>query len=82
MDGNVNRCVRRRRGVHGLEEHGAFVLIEELGGGVDVVVGPSIWATNHHDCHPAGGGGRSIDAIVVDGRLQELRVVLEPGRQG
>lgn len=79
VDRNVDWGVRVGRGIHGLEEHRAFVLIEELGGGVDMVVSAGIGTTNDHDCQTTcGRGGRVIDAVVVDGRLEEMGIFLEP----
>lgn len=37
------------RGLDGLEQHAATVLVEEFGGAVDVVVCSCIWAADDHD---------------------------------
>lgn len=56
------------------------MLVKEFGGGVDVVVGSRIRSSDDHDGQPARGWiGRMVDAVVVDGRLQEMRVIFEPG---
>jgi hypothetical protein len=38
------------RGLDGFEEHAAFVLEEEFGGAVDVVVCAGVGAADDHDC--------------------------------
>lgn len=63
-------------GVNGLEEHGAFVLEEEFGGGVYVEVGAGVGAADDHYCHADLGG--LVDTIVVYGRLEEVGVFFEP----
>ena len=60
-------------GLDGLEKHAAGVLVEELRGGVDVVVGAGVGAADDHDCE-----GVVVDQVVVDGRFEEVRVCLEP----
>jgi hypothetical protein len=52
-------------------------LVEEFGRGVEVVVCSGVGAANDHDC-VAGGVGGVVDAVVVDGRLEEVRVGFEP----
>lgn len=59
--------------LHRLEQHAAFVLVEELGRLVDMVVGSSVWTTHDHHGH-----GVVVNAIVVDGRLEEMRILLQP----
>lgn len=79
VNGNVDGSMGLRGSVHGLEQHRAFMLIEELGSGVDVVVCSSIGAANDHDSQATrGGGGWVIDAVIVDWGLQKVRVVLQP----
>ena len=55
------------------------MLVEELWGGVDVVVGAGVGAANHHDGQ-AGGlwAGRVVHAVIVDRWLEEVRVLLDP----
>lgn len=77
--GDVDRCMRLSRGIHRFQQHGALVLVEEFWCGVDVVVGAGVRPTHHHDRQAGGfGGGWMINAIVVDGRLKEMRVLLKP----
>lgn len=88
--------VAKGRAVDDLEHHGAAVLVEPLGGLVDVVVGAgvgaaddlgvlveglriddgisSIWRKTCHDCKVI-----VVDAVVADGRLEQVGVFLEPG---
>lgn len=58
-----------------LEQHAPLVLVEPLGRGVDVVVGARVGPADDHDGHVLVG-----DAVVVDGRLEEMGVLGEPGR--
>lgn len=60
----------------GFEEHSAFVLVEEFGRGVDVVVCSSIRAAYDHDGH-----GIVVDAVVVDWRFEEMGILVEPFRE-
>lgn len=73
MDGHVDKPGRRSGCVDGFEEHGAPVLVEEFGRGVDVIVGSGVGAAHDHD-GVAGGGGGVVDAVVVDGGLEEVGV--------
>ena len=57
------------------KEHRPAVLVEPFGGCVDVVVGARVRAADNHD-REAG----VVNAEVVDGRLQEVRVLFEPAR--
>ena len=50
-----------------MDRLGEIVLIEELGGVIDVVVCPSIWTANDHDSDIV-----VVDAVIVDGRLEEV----------
>lgn len=80
MDRNVNGGMRVCGRVHGLEQHGAFVLVEEFGCGVDVVVCTGVGTAYHHDGKTGcGRGGGVIDAVVVHRGLEEVGVVFEPG---
>lgn len=56
------------------------MLVEELGGLVDVIIRTGIRAADDHD-RQAGCFGRRgvIDAVVVDRRLQQVLVLLKPG---
>ena len=74
-----------------LQHHCAFVLVEPLGRLVDVIVGACIWASYdlenvrmlicnlfrraRHD-----GDILVVNAVVVDRRLQKVRVLLEPNK--
>lgn len=58
------------------EEHSAFVLVEEFGRGVDVVVCSSVGAAYDHDGH-----GIVVDAVVVDRRFEEMGILAEPFRE-
>lgn len=77
MNGYVYESGRGGGGVDGFEEHGAVELVEEFGRRVDVVVCSGVRAADDHD-GVAAGCGRVIDAVVVDGGLEEVRVVFEP----
>ena len=46
-------------------------MVEEFGRGVEVVVCTSVGAADDHD-GVAGGGGGVVDAVVVDGGLEEV----------
>ncbi|KAI7165236.1 3-hydroxyanthranilate [Hortaea werneckii] len=59
--------------LHRLEQHAAFILVEELRRLVDMVVGSSIWTTHDHHSH-----GVVVNTVVVDGRLEEMRILLQP----
>lgn len=74
---HVHETRGARRLVYGLEQHRPPVLIEEFGRGVDVVVGARVGPADDHDGIP-GGGARVVDAVVVDGRLEEVSVCFEP----
>lgn len=79
MDGYVLESRRGGAGIDDFEKHGAAVLVEEFGGRVDVVVCASVRAANdHYGVALRGGGGRVIDAVVVDGGLEEVGVFGEP----
>lgn len=71
MDGHVDEAVRRARRVDRLEQHGALVLVEELGRLVDVVVGARVRPAHHHDGQAGRlGRRRVVHAVVVDRRLE------------
>lgn len=57
-----------------LEQHGALVLVKPLLGLVDVVVAARVGSTDDHD----GERRARVDAMVADGRLEEVRVGGEP----
>lgn len=62
-------------GVDGLKEHGAAVLVEEFGGGVDVVVCAGVGAADYHYCVAGSArGGGVVDAVVVNRGLEEVGV--------
>lgn len=63
--------------IDGFEEHGSPVLVEEFGCGVEVVVCSRVGAADDHD-GVAGGVGGVVDAVVVDGGLEEMGVGFEP----
>jgi hypothetical protein len=52
-------------------------LVEEFGRGVEVIVCSGVGAADDHD-GIAGGGGGVVDAVVVDGGLEEVRIGFEP----
>ena len=56
-----------------LEQHPAFVLVEELRRLVDVVVCAGIGSAHDHDSHRI-----AVDAVVVDWRLEQVGVFAEP----
>jgi hypothetical protein len=60
--------------VDDLEQHGAFVLVEPFRGLVDVVVCALVGAADDHD-----GDAIVVDAVVVDGRLEHVGVLGDPG---
>lgn len=73
--------ITRRCSVDRLEQHRPAVLVEELRRRVDVEVGARVGpADDHHRVAGRRRGGGVVDAVVVDGGLQEVRVGLEPGR--
>lgn len=80
MDRDVLDLVGRGGRVgDGAQQHRAPVLVEELGRGVDVEVGPGVGPADDHDgvaLRLRGGG--VVDAVVVDGGLEEVAVFLEP----
>lgn len=57
-------------GFDGFEQHAAFVLVEEFGGGVEVVVCAGVGAAYDHDGH-----GVVVDQVVVDGGFEEVGVL-------
>lgn len=60
--------------VDDFEQHGALVLVEPFRGLVDVVVGALVGAAHDHD-----GDAVIVDAVVVYGRLEHVRVLGNPG---
>lgn len=55
------------------------MLVEELWGRVDVVVSARVGAAYDHDgVALCCGGGGVVDAVVVDGGLEEMGVLFEP----
>lgn len=80
VDGDIKWCVRGGGRVHGLQQHGAFVLVKELGRCVDMVVSAGVGAADNHDGE-AGRFGRArvVDTVVVYGGLEEVGVLLDPG---
>lgn len=83
----IMRCIRRQQEqlslidvnvlelalLHRLQQHATFVLVEELGRLVDVVVGASVGAADNHNRHRI-----MVDAVVIDGRFQQVRVFFQP----
>lgn len=67
---NVDVSVFARR-FDGLEQHTTTVLVEELGGAVDVVVCSCVGAADNHDGQRVG-----VDAVVVDRGFEEVGVLL------
>jgi hypothetical protein len=57
------------RGLDGFEEHAAFVLVEEFGSAVDVVVCAGVGAADDHD-----GQGIVVDQVVVDWGFEEVGI--------
>lgn len=83
MYGYIDELVRGARGIDRLEQHRAFVLVEEFGRLVDVVVGSCIGAAEDHYGQAGGLRRRGmIHAVVVNGWLKEVFVLLDPARVG
>lgn len=79
MDGCIVERRRGGAGVDSFEEHGAAVLVEEFRSRVDVVVCAGVGsADDHHGVSLCGGGGWVVDAVVVNGGLEEVSVFGEP----
>ena len=79
VDGHIDEGVRSRAGVDCLQQHGTLVLVEELRRRVDVVVCPRVGAAdNHHGQAGRRWLGWVVDAVVVDGWLEQVRVVFQP----
>lgn len=79
MDGCVVERRRGGAGVDSFEKHGAAVLVEEFRSRVDVVVCAGVGsADDHHGISLCGGGGWVVDAVVVNGWLEEVSVFGEP----
>lgn len=90
-DGHVARRGSHR--IDHLEQHAALILVEKFSRLVDVIVSARVWAADHLDMSLATGvRGRAgaaatchdsatvaVDAEVVDRRLEEVRIFLEPG---
>lgn len=57
--------------VDDLKHHGTLVLVEPLRSLVNMVVGPGVGTADDHD-----GEVFIVDAVIVDGRLQQMRVLL------
>lgn len=77
MDGDVDKAMRCCGTIDGLQEHRATILVKELWGAVDMVVCSGIRAANNHNSQAGGRGGRwMVNAVVVDGRLEQVRVIL------
>jgi len=57
------------------EHHGALVLVEPFGRLINVVVGAGVWPADDHDCEIF-----IVDAVVIDRRLQQVGVLLQPFR--
>lgn len=48
-----------------------------------MVVGSRVWPADDHDrVAGCGRGRRVVNAVVIDGRLEEMRVGLEPRLKG
>lgn len=73
VDVHVHELLLAVDRLNGLEEHAAAVLVEELGSFVDVIVGAGVGAAHDHD-----GLRIRVDAVVVDGWLEEVRVLGQP----
>lgn len=54
-------------GLDGLEQHAAFILVEELGGLVDVVVSACVGPADDHHGHRV-----VVDAVVVDWGFEQV----------
>ena len=79
MDRNVDWCMRFRGSVHGLEQHRAFVLVEELGSGINVVISSRVGSADYHDRQSTCGWGRwMIDTVIVDGWLEKMSIIFQP----
>ena len=64
-------------GLDDFKEHGAFVLVEPFGGGIDVVVCAGVGAADDHDGYVV-----VVDAVVIYGGFEEVGVFFEPvGRE-
>jgi hypothetical protein len=63
-----------KRLVDDLEEHGALVLVEPLGGLIDVVVCALVGAADDHDGYVV-----VVDAVVVNRRFEHVGVFGDPG---
>ena len=77
MYGDVDKAMGCCGTIGGLQEHRATILVEELWGAVDMVICSGVRAANDHDSE-AGSRGRGwmVDAVIVDGWLEQVRVVL------
>ena len=54
-------------------------MVEELGSGVDMIVGSRVGPADNHDrVAGRGRGGGMVDAVVIDGRLEKMRIGLDP----
>lgn len=79
MDRNVLEGGRGAGFIDGAEEHGAFILVKEFRGRVDVVVCSGVGAADYHYCVALrGGGGGVVDAVVVYRGLEEVGVGFQP----
>lgn len=79
LDGNILERGWISGCVDGLEKHRSSMLIEELRGGVNVVVCSRVGAADNHDgVAGCGRGGRVVDAVVIYWRLKEMRIGFEP----
>lgn len=79
MDGNVLERWWGCRLVDYLKQHRAMMLVEKLWGGIDVVICPGVGASNNHHGVALGcGGGGVVDTVVIDGRLKQMSILLEP----
>lgn len=66
-------------GIHCFQQHGPLVLVEEFWGCVDMVISSCIGTTNDHDSQAGGlGRGGMVHAVVVDGWLKQMRILLKP----
>lgn len=55
------------------------MLVKELGRRVDVVICARVGPADDHNGVPfCGGGGGVVDAIVVDGGLEEVGIFFKP----
>lgn len=63
----------------GFQQHRPAILVEEFRRGINVVVGARVGAADDHDRVAfCGRRGRVVDAVVVDGGLEEMGVGFEP----